>query len=78
MNYDPKILEVKVKRRIRLYAKISFCLTFIVLSITFIIFIIAMFGKLKIRKLGFLFKLLHVEMNKRISLFITIVNLWTS
>ncbi|KAK6106013.1 hypothetical protein QQG55_22550 [Brugia pahangi] len=44
LHYDPKILEVKVKRRIRLYAKISFCMTFIILSITFIIFIIAMFG----------------------------------
>uniref|UniRef100_A0A1I7VEM1 Uncharacterized protein n=2 Tax=Loa loa TaxID=7209 RepID=A0A1I7VEM1_LOALO len=44
INYDPKILEVKVKRRIRLYAKISFCMTFIILSIIFVIFIIAMFG----------------------------------
>ncbi|KAM3720528.1 Phosphatidylcholine:ceramide cholinephosphotransferase [Dirofilaria immitis] len=44
VKYDPKILEVKVRRRLWRYAKISFCMTFIILSIIFIIFIIAMFG----------------------------------
>ncbi|VDO72843.1 unnamed protein product, partial [Onchocerca flexuosa] len=47
VKYDPKILEVKMKRRIWLYAKISFCMAFIILSIIFIISIIAMFGKSK-------------------------------
>uniref|UniRef100_A0A915Q3Z1 Uncharacterized protein n=1 Tax=Setaria digitata TaxID=48799 RepID=A0A915Q3Z1_9BILA len=44
VKYDPKMLEVKVKRRIRLYAKISFCMAYIILSITFLIFFIAMLG----------------------------------
>ncbi|VDN04171.1 unnamed protein product [Thelazia callipaeda] len=43
-KYDPEILKLKMKRRIRLYAKISFCLIFAVFSMTFIIFIIAMLG----------------------------------
>lgn len=50
MAYDPKVLEVKVKRRIRLYAKISFWMTFITLSATFTILIVAMFGKLQIKR----------------------------
>ncbi|VDK84269.1 unnamed protein product [Onchocerca ochengi] len=44
VKYDPKILVVKMKRRIRRYAKISFCIASIILSIIFIISIIAMFG----------------------------------